>query len=282
MKSENVVLNLEVAVEDLKNENKMGGFVPSVVITLGSGLGHLTELLIDSKSIPYSDIIFGRQPKTDGHKGRLWWGKLGGVPVAMLQGRTHLYDGHNVHDVVFLTRVMIKLGCKKLILTHAVGAVTKNLEVGDIVAVRSHIGLDCPDPTAGYGIPKLGKEFTPMGSAYDADFLALAKKCALEERVSLHRGVSYFKQGRTYESEGEVNFMARSGADVATMSTVPEVIAAVHMGARVLDLALVTNMGTGLGSAIPLSHEEVKEAGNRAKGPFGRLIVAITKEMKDM
>lgn len=268
-------------------QEKMQGFVPEVAITLGSGLGHLTEFLVGSQSIPYSEIPYCPQPSATGHEGRLWWGKLGDVPVAMLQGRVHCYDGYGVHNVVYLTRAMVIRGCKKFILTHAVGAVTKNLEPGDIVAVRSHIGLNCPDPTAGeemLGLVenfKLG-EFTPMGEAYSPRFLALAKKCALELGVSLHRGVSHFKEGRTYESEAEVEFMRRNGADVATMSTIPEVTAAVHMGAEVLDLALVTNMGAGLGSTVPLSHAEVEEVANRMKTQFGNLIVAVVKEMENM
>jgi purine-nucleoside phosphorylase len=205
----------------------------------------------------------------------LWFGYLNGVPVVMMQGRVHLYEGWSVNEVVFLTRLMMFLGAKIFMPTHAVGAVTKNLEPKDIVGVRSHIALECPDPTAGVDALELGTEFTPMGGAYSERLLALAKECALEEKASFHRGVSYFKQGRTYEAEAEVGCMPRAGADVATMSTIPEVIAAVHMGAEVLDLALVTNMGCGLGSSMPLSHTEVQSVAELMKDKFGSLVRRI-------
>ncbi len=270
---------LNEAVALLKK--KMHGFKPLVSITLGSGLGHLAESLTAKRILSYDSIPNCPLPHANEHNGLLYWGKLGGVPVVMLQGRVHYYDYLDVHRAVFLTRVMLELGVKKLIITHAVGAVTKNLEPGDIVAVRSHIGYACPDPTAGLGLPLLGMEFPPMGEAYSKRLLVLAKECALETGVSLHWGVSYFKPGRTYESEAEVEDMRRSGADVATMSTVPEVISVAHMniGAEVLDLALVANMGAGLGSGAPLSHKEVKEMGEKMKYKFGKLVKAVVKKL---
>jgi purine-nucleoside phosphorylase len=202
-----------------------------------------------------------------------------GVPVIMLQGRVHFYEGYTVQEVVFLTRLMIILGIKKLLLTHATGATTRNLVPGDIVGIRSQIALNCPDPTSGPGIPDLGVEFSPMEDVFSPTLLQLAKKCALTERISFHWGVSAWKTGRTYESLAEIEFMARMGADVATMSTIPEVMAAAQMGATVLDLALVTDMGAGLGSLMPVSHEEVLRVVELMKEPFGRLITAIVAEM---
>ena len=269
---------LNGAIRTLKDN--MVDFVPAVSITLGSGLDYMVKLLSNSNHLRYQKIPYCPLPSATGHQGRLYWGELCGLPVAMLQGRVHCNEEDDVHRVVFLTRALAKLGCKKFIFTHAVGAVNKNLEPRDIVAIRSHVGFNCPDPTAGLGIPLLGTEFTPMGEAYSSRLLALAKKCALKSNVSLHWGVSYFKVGRTYETEAEVEMMRRAGADVATMSTVPEVIAAVHMGAEVLDLALVTNMGAGLGSTVPLSHDEVKSVAKQMKKPFGDLIKEIINEMK--
>lgn len=263
-------------------EKMMGDFVPLISITLSSGLGYLVGLLEDPKSCPYSRIPNCPVPGATGHAGVLWWGRLNGVSVVMLQGRVHLYEGYSVEEVVFLTRLMIMMSAKRLILTHATGAVTHNLEPGDIVGVRSQIAFNCPDPTSGPGVPELGLEFSPVEAVFSPGLLKLAKRCALAQEVSFHRGVSAFKPGRTYESLAEIEYLARIGADVATMSTVPEVMAAAQMGAEVLDLALVTNMGAGLGAAASASHEEVLGAAEANKQPFGRLVVAIVKEMGPM
>lgn len=261
-------------------KEKMGSFIPTTSITLGSGLGHMVELLENAYSCAYSEIPNCPVPSATGHAGKLWWGKLRGVPVVMLQGRVHLYEGYTINKVVFLTRLMIMLGVKKLIMTHATGAVTRNLEPGDIVAVRSMLPLNCPDPTSGPDIPELGTEFSPVDTALSMRFLKLAKRCALEERVSLHWGVSCFKFGRTYEGVAEGDMMARMGADVATMSTIHDVMAAAQMGAEVMDLAVVTDMVANVRSeSTAVSHIEVLSVADQMKEPFGRLITLIVYEI---
>lgn len=269
---------LDLALAKVKE--LMGDFVPLFSLTLGSGLGYMVSLLEDARSCSYKDVPNCPIPGATSHAGELWWGKLNGVPVVMLRGRVHLYEGFTANEVVFLTRLMVMLvKTKRLIITHATGATTRNLEPGDIVAVRSQIGLNCPDPTAGPGVSELGVEFSPMEEVFDPDLLKLAKQCALAEGVSLHWGVSAFKQGRTFEALAEIDAMARMGADVATMSTIPEITAAAQMGARVLDLALVTDMGAGLGALVPVSHDEVQRVAEAMKEPFGRLITKIIVEM---
>ena len=256
-------------------KKRFAGFVPLIVITAGSGLGWLANLLKGKHSCKFSSVPHCPVARATGHAGRLCWGKLAGIPVVILQGRVHYYEGFTIHEVVFLTRLMIMMAKGKLffILTHATGAVTRNLEAGDIVA-----------------------EFQPMGDAYSPRLLALVKRCALKVGVTLHRGVSYFKPGRTYESEAEGEMMRRVGADVATMSTIPEVTAAVHMGVKrdekgqspcgvtaeveVLDLALVTDMVHGLRqTSVPLSHQEVQMVANQMKRRFGRLVIETVAQI---
>ena len=258
-----------------------GGFVPVISITLGSGLGYMTELLENARHCSYSKIPGCPIPGATGHAGELWWGELNGVNVVMQKGRAHLYEGYDVHEVVFLTRLLIMTGVKKMILTHATGSVTRNLMPGDIVGVHSQIPGECPDPTCGREIDKLGvMEFTPPDIAFNPAFLQIARECALQERVAFHRGVSIFKIGRTYEGRAEGDSMARNGADVATMSTAPEMIALGHMGAQGLDLALVTDMVANVRDEVTdVSHGEVLEVAERMKDPFGRLITAIVPEM---
>jgi purine-nucleoside phosphorylase len=272
----------------------MGGFIPLISLTLGSGLGYLVDLLEDAHFCEYSKIPGCPVPGATGHAGKLWWGMLSGVPVIMLQGRKHLYEGVSVHDVVFTTRLVIMLGVEKLIITHATGAVTRNLQPKDIVAVWSQIAANCPDPTSGFEIFRpnpenqddLGVEFSPIDPVFNSRFLEIARECALEEKVALRRGVSHFKFGRTYESWAEGEAMARAGADVGTMSTIPEVMAAVQMGiglkphSGVLDLALVTDMVANVrDQKESVSHGEVLSVAEAMKEQFGRLIVAIVQKL---
>lgn len=253
---------------------------PMVGITLGTKLGYMTELLKNPLSIPYENIPNCPRSTAPDHAGCLWFGELNGVPVVMCQGRVHLYEGYDVQQVVFLTRLMAMLGAKQMILTHATGATTRNLKPCDIVGIRGHIAFNCPDPTAGPCEPKFyktfGFEFTPMAESYSPRLLALAEECALDTKVAFRLGVSYFKQGRTFETAEEIELMRHQGADVATMSTVPEVIAAHQLGVEVLDLALVTNMGTGLGD---VSHAGVQNVALSMKEKFGGLITAIVPKM---
>lgn len=173
------------------------------------------------------------------------------------------------------------LGAKQMILTHATGATHKKLQVHDIVGIHDHIALNCPDPTAGPREKEFEKgfgfEFTPMATAYSQRLLALAKQCAAKKKVRFSLGVSHFKYGRTYETAAEIKFMRRNGADVATMSTIPEVIIAHQMGVEVLDLALVTNMGTGVVGDV--SHGEVVNVAQSMKEKFGGLITDIVPRM---
>lgn len=278
-------------------KTKLNGFVPLIVVTAGSGLGYLADLLERGGYCEFSEIPYCPVAGATGHAGRLYWGYLAGVPIVVLKGRVHLYEGFTINAVVFLTRLLILVGKEKIyfILTHATGAVTRNLEPGDIVAIRSHIASDC-DPTAGPDALALGTEFQPMGEAYSRRLLQVAKECALGVGVSLHWGVSFFKHGRTYETEAEGEMMRRAGADVATMSTIPEVIAATQMGAKrdaknphplgvtavvqVLDLALVTDMVDGLrGTSAPLSHQEVQDVAEAMKGVFGDLVTAVVTKI---
>lgn len=268
---------LEQAVEALKS--MLSGFVPLISITLGTGLGYMVELLEEADHIFYTQIPNCPVPSVQGHSGELWWGKLKGVPVIMLSGRVHCYEGRSIHEVVFMTRLMMMLGIERLIITHATGALTKNLEPGDVVGIRGQIGLTCDDPTSGPGIDELGDEpFVGMGKVFDPDLLKLAKRCALKLGVPFARGVSVFKNGRTYEEESETFAMRAWGADVATMSTVADVMAIAQRRRRVLDLALVTDWCPGLGDP-DTSHEEVQRVAAENKGPFGRLIVEIVYEM---
>ena len=258
---------------------KLGDFKPQIAITLGSGLGDMVNLLQDAQSISYKEIPGCPITSVLGHEGRLWWGLLGGVRVLIFQGRVHYYENLDVQDAVFHTRLAGMLGVKQFILTHAVGSATRNLEPGDIVGIRSQIPFGCPDPTAGYGMDQFGTEpFTSLENVLNPAWLRLAKKCAIEVGVPFSVGVSHFWMGRSFQMDAGTIAISRAGATVATMSTIAETIAAAQMGALVLDLAIVTDMCSGLGIG-PVSHDDVLRVVNAHKEGFGRLIMAVVQQM---
>lgn len=259
---------------------ELGDFKPQIAITLGSGLGEMVGLLQGAKHIPYH-LISDNCPVTTvlGHEGRLWWGVLNGVPVLMFQGRIHYYERRSVNDAVFHTRLAIMLGVKKLIFTHAVGAATRNLEPGDIVGIRSQIPFGCPDPTAGYLMDKFGDEpFTCLDSVLDQDWLRLAKQTAIVAGVPFSWGVSHFWPGCCFQTDAGTDAIARLGATVATMSTIAETMAAAQMGAKVLDLAMVTDMCAGLGHG-PVCHSDVLGVVDKYKLGFGRLVYTVVPKL---
>lgn len=253
---------------------------PIVALTLGSGLGDITKEIESSKSLPYEKIPGFPTPKkkVKGHGGRFVIGFLRGVQVIAMEGRQHSYEGVSLDETVFGTRLMILLGAKILIPTNAVGAATRNLAPGEFVVGRDHIGSHDRSPLTGENEEELGKRFPDMTTPYDAALIALAMRCALEQRVSLHRGTLFYHAGPQYETPAEVEEARRRGGDILTMSTVPEVIAAQHMGARVLTISSVVNMGSGLLNT-PLSHEDVLASAKKSAPQFIRLLTAIIEEI---
>ncbi len=269
---------LQEAKDSLANLLKAGA--PTIGIALGSGLGKFVEQVKGLVSVPYAEIPHFPQSKggVQGHDNRLVVGGIGKTRVVILQGRVHPYQGISLKEAIFPTRLMIKMGANTLILTHVVGGISQNLAPGEFVAVRDHIASHDENPLVGPNEDDLGLRFPDMSQAYDPGLIALAMQCALQERVILHRGVSVFHKGPCYETPAEIQQMRRWDADVATMSTVYEVIAARHMGKKVLDIALVVNMGAGV-LQTKLKHEEVIDAADRQSGQFARLMTAIVKEI---
>jgi purine-nucleoside phosphorylase len=259
---------------------------PRVAIVLGTGLGGLADRLEEAQAFPYAELPHFPRSTVLGHAGRLVVGRLAGVPVAALQGRFHLYEGYTPAQVVHPVRVLGLLGARTLIVTNASGGLDPALRAGDLLLLRDHIGLASlagQNPLVGPNDEDFGPRFPPMTAAYDPELRALARAVAAEQGDALPEGVYVMVSGPTFETPAELAFLRRAGADAVGMSTVPEVIAARHMGLRVLALSCVTNIALPpAGEAAPVpSHAEVVAAAEAAGERLARLVAGVVARLGD-
>jgi purine-nucleoside phosphorylase len=254
---------------------KLGSLSPQIAIVLGSGLGAVADSIANPIIIPYAVIPHFPQSTVEGHSGRIAAGLLSGVPVLVMQGRVHFYEGYSPLEVTFPTRVLGALGVKAVVLTNAAGGIQEGYRPGQLVALADHINLMGFNPLTGPNEPRFGFQhgaetsgsalrFTDLTEAYSKALRALAKEAAAEEGFALEEGVYLAVSGPSFETPAEIRAFRTMGATLVGMSTVPEAIVARHMGLRVLGISLVTNLAAGLGSE-PLSHEEVNETGRQAE-----------------
>lgn len=266
---------LEAAVAYVRRKTKLR---PQLALILGSGLGALAAEVKADAIVPYADIPHFPQSTVEGHAGRLVVGQLEGKPVVAMQGRVHYYEGYPVADVVFPLRVMRMLGAQTLIVSNAAGGVNRQWQAGDLMLIADHINLTGANPLIGANDPELGPRFPDMLQAYDPELIALAERVALGEGVAIRKGVYLGLAGPNYETAAEYRMIALLGADAVGMSTVPEVIAARHMGMRVLGISAITDLHTGE-SAEPTSHEVVIAVAKQIEPKFVRLVKRIVREM---
>lgn len=252
---------------------------PQVALILGSGLGAFVKDIENPVKISYEMIPHFPMATVKGHAGELVLGNLCGKNIVTMSGRFHYYEGHTLWELTYPVRVMRLLGAKALIVTNACGAINRDFSVGDLMLIVDHINNFRQDPLRGDNVEELGKRFVDMSYAYDREFLALAREVGRREGIELREGVYLASSGPSYETPAEIKAYGILGADVAGMSTIPEVIVARHMLMRVLGISCVTNMAAGVLDQ-PLSHEEVIETSRRVKGKFINLIKAILAGMK--
>ncbi len=250
---------------------KRAGINPAVGIVLGSGLGNFAERAEIVSEIPYEDIPCFPRSTVEGHKGRFVFGKIGKTPVVIMQGRVHYYEGYPMEDVIMPARIMGLLGIKTLLLTNAAGGVNKGFSAGDLMLIKDHISCFVPNPLIGKNLSELGTRFPDMSEVYDRELSGRIKACAESLGTELKEGVYCQLTGPSYETPAEIKMLSVLGADAVGMSTAVEAIAARHMGVRVCGISLITNMAAGI-SEVPLSHEEVKEAADKAEVKFGALV----------
>ena len=251
---------------------------PEIAIVLGSGLGSLAEEIIDPIKVKYSDIPNFLQSTVVGHSGQLVYGELNNKKVLMMQGRFHFYEGEPLDRSVFPIRVMKSLGAEKLIVTNAAGGCNESFEAGDLMIIEDHINFTLRNPLIGKNYEELGVRFPDMSRAYDREFIDLAEKVGDEINLNLKKGVYMWTTGPSYETPAEVKMAQTLGADAVGMSTVPEVITAVHGGMRVLGISCITNMASGILDQ-PLNHEEVIETSERVKDDFIKLLSKTIEKM---
>lgn len=247
---------------------------PKIALVLGSGLGAFADELSSAKRIPYSTIPGFPQSTVVGHAGQLVIGKLAELPVAVMQGRVHLYEGYSAKEVTFPMRVLGRLGIRAAILTNAAGAINRDYSQGALVAIRDHINLQGENPLIGPNDEKFGTRFPDMSEAYSKEFREIAKREAARLGIPLHEGVYAALKGPSFETPAEIRYLKTIGADLVGMSTVLEVIAARHMGIRVLGISCATNMAAGILDQ-PLSHAEVMETTARVGSQFIALLRAV-------
>lgn len=257
--------------EALTMLRKTGVPAPQALLVLGSGLGLLAEAVDHAVPIPYEEIPHWPRSTAPGHAGRLVVGTLEGVPVAVMQGRVHLYEGYSLREVTFPLRVFGRWGISLAFLTNASGGVHPGLGSGDLVLIQDHINLMGCNPLMGPNEDAWGERFPDLSRAYDQDLMVRAERAALAEGVALKRGIYAAFTGPSFETPAEVRMARTLGADLVGMSTVPEVIVARHMGIRVCAVSCVANPAAGL-SAQELSHQEVLATVRRSAEALSRVV----------
>jgi purine-nucleoside phosphorylase len=254
------------------------GTPPDIAVVLGSGLGDFADRLLDASATPYADLPHWPTATVVGHSGQLVIGNLGKKRVAALAGRAHFYEGHDLSTVVFGVRVMGRLGVKQVILTNAAGGINTSFAQGGLMIIDDHINLFGSNPLIGPNDDRFGVRFPDMTDVYSSRMRLIADEAAAATDVPVTHGVYAATHGPSYETPAEIRFFRTIGADVVGMSTVPEAIAARHMGLEVLGISCITNMAAGV---LPgaLNHDEVMETARRVRGSFIALLEAIVARL---
>jgi purine-nucleoside phosphorylase len=251
---------------------------PKIALVLGSGLGPFADEFANATKIPYAEIPHFPQSTAIGHAGQLVVGDVGGIAVAGMQGRVHLYEGYSVKEVVFPIRVFARLGVKAVILTNAAGGI--KFTPGRLAVISDHINLQGVNPLTGFNDERFGPRFPDMSTAYDKGFREMAVGQGKRLGIGIDEGVYAALAGPSYETPAEIRYLRTIGADLVGMSTVPEVIAARHSELRVLGISCVTNAAAGILDQR-LNHREVLETAARVKGDFVALLKAVLPKIAE-
>lgn len=252
---------------------------PRVAVVLGSGLGAFADTLDERQEIHYAQIPGWPQSTAIGHAGKLVFGRIGTSSAVVMSGRAHLYEGHSMEKVVYGVRALGRLGVKAFIFTNAAGGINLSFSKGALVLVSDHINLQGANPLCGPNDESLGPRFPDMTGAYDAEFRRRAQEIGISLGIDLAEGVYAGLLGPSYETPAEIRYLRAIGADLVGMSTVPEVIAARHMGLRCMAISCVTNMAAGVLDE-KLDHLDVLEVGRQTRGTMVRLLEALVPSVE--
>lgn len=253
-------------------------FKPEIALILGSGLGDYADGIQIETTVDYSEIEGFPVSTVTGHKGRFVFGYVGEVPVVIMQGRVHYYEGYPMTDVVLPTRLMGLLGAKKLILTNAAGGINEHFRPGDFMMITDHIATDVPSPLIGPNLEELGPRFPDMSEVYSRRIQDVIREAASDCGISLREGVYVQLTGPNYETPAEVKMCKIWGGDAVGMSTACEAVAARHMGMEIGGISCITNLAAGI-SKEKLDHKEVQETADRVSKDFKRLVTKIIETM---
>jgi purine-nucleoside phosphorylase len=254
------------------------GAPPQAAVVLGSGLGEFSERLLDTVSTSYGNLPHWPVPSAVGHEGRIVVGTIGGKRIAVLSGRVHFYEGHEAEQVIFATRVVGRLGVKQFILTNAAGGINAQFTDGALMVIDDHINLLGRNPLTGPNDERFGPRFPDMTEVYSTRLRSIADEVARARRIPLAHGIYVAVQGPSYETPAEIRFLRTMGADAVGMSTVPEAIAARHMGIEVLGISCITNMAAGL-SGHALDHQDVIATAHRVREAFIGLLEGVIERL---
>jgi purine-nucleoside phosphorylase len=260
------------AASYLENQGVAGA---QVAVVLGSGLGAFADTLQSSIVIPYGAIPGFVSTGVQGHQGRLIFGRLpNGTSIIAMQGRVHFYEGHSMQQVTFAVRVLAKLGVKTIVMTNAAGGVNADYHPGELVIIQDHLNLTSHNPLIGPNDERLGKRFPDLTQAYPEPLRKIAHDVSKSLGFTMKEGVYAALTGPTYETPSEVRMLRGLGADLVGMSTVPEVIVAVHAGVKVLGISCVTNLAAGV-SGEPIDHAHIEEVATKTRERFLALLSGI-------
>jgi purine-nucleoside phosphorylase len=247
---------------------------PRIGLVLGSGLGGFADTLAEATRIPYSQIPSFPRSTAIGHAGQMVIGMVGTVPVGVMQGRVHLYEGYTPEEVIFPTRVLGRMGIRAMVLTNAAGGINLDYHQGALVLINDHINLQGRNPLVGPNDERFGQRFPDMTHAYSRSYRKLAGEAAQGLGLTLYEGVYAGLLGPNFETPAEIRYLRTIGADLVGMSTVPEVLAARHLGIEVLAISSVANMAAGILDQ-PITQEEVLETGERVRGMLESLLRGV-------
>jgi purine-nucleoside phosphorylase len=274
--TESMIDSINGAVAYVRSKSQLQ---PEVGVILGSGLGNVVDAVDIETTIPYGEIPGARASTVLGHQGRLILGHSNGTPVAMMQGRVHFYEGYEMQEVMFLSRVLGRLGIKKLIVTNAAGGINTAYTSGDLMLISDHINLMGVNPLRGRNIDDLGVRFPDMTDAYSEELRGIAHDVAAQLGIQVQEGVYLALSGPTYETPAEIRAFRVLGADAVGMSTAPEVIAMAQMQIPVLGISCITNMAAGI-LKQKLTHQEVMDTTARVEKQFTALVLALIQRLK--
>jgi len=268
---EDIKKNAQIIAEKLD-------YKPEVGLILGSGLGVMAEEIENPVQIDYGELKNFPISTVEGHAGRFVIGELEGKKVIAMQGRTHYYEGYSMQELVMPVRIMKEVGIEKLILTNAAGGVNEEFSAGEFMIISDHINLMGDNPLIGENLAEIGPRFPDMSEAYNKELIELAEDVARKNGILTRKGIYAAESGPSYETPAEIKYLRTIGADAVGMSTVPEVIAANHMGLGIIGVSCITNMAAGI-LPQPLNHNEVVEIAEKVRPDFIKLMRGIIKNI---